>query len=276
MNTELYEHHLTIEQDKLCPFIFNTHTNSFNGPCNWHENIEVILVIEGSGFIKYEAKEYSLNPDDIVIVNSGAMHRIYSHTGITYHYLIMDQTFCSDNGINTASYCFSEKINSPKAVRLFHEIVQAMALYNEHKAPLNAARLRMAVLTLLIDLCTNHATIPTNTVPNINTAIEHIKKALTFINAHYCSHITLEEIAEHVGLNKFYLTRAFKKYTGQPLFTYVNILRCKKARRCILDGMTITEAALESGFETLSYFSRTHSKLMGYAPSQIKYHENLE
>lgn len=91
-----------------------------------------------------------------------------------------------------------------------------------------------------------------------------------YMNDHYNKRISLDEIAEHVGFNKFYLIREFKKYTGQTPFTYINILRCKKARLCILEGMTVTEAANESGFDTLSYFSRTYSKLMGQSPSAIK------
>jgi AraC-like DNA-binding protein len=36
------------------------------------------------------------------------------------------------------------------------------------------------------------------------------------------------------------------------------------------EGMSVTEAAFECGFESLSYFSRTYKKIMGVSPSKNK------
>ena len=93
---------------------------------------------------------------------------------------------------------------------------------------------------------------------------------MVHINENYTNPIGLEKISEIMGINKSYLSREFKKYTGQTVHTYINLVRCKKAEQCISDGMTVTEAAMECGFETLSYFSRTYKKLMNASPSEIK------
>lgn len=270
MNKNVYEHHLAIEKNDLCPFIFQTKINSFDTPINWHENIEVLVMLEGKASLKYEAVEYSLEPGDIVVINSGDMHHLYSHTGISYHYLIIDRMFCVDNGIPIENYRFREKINDPKTAQIFDHIIQAYADVAKNRVPLSAANMRRWVLSLLIDLCVNHTQTSTTIGTEKKASRENVKKMLTYINDHYSEPLTLDDIAQHVGFNKFYLIREFKKYTGQTPFAYMNILRCKKARQCLLNGMTVTEAAHESGFETLSYFSRTFCKLIGYPPSQLK------
>ena len=38
----------------------------------------------------------------------------------------------------------------------------------------------------------------------------------------------------------------------------------------LAEGKTVTEAAYESGFESLSYFSRRYKRIMGISPSKNK------
>jgi len=270
MKPNRYEHHLTIAQNELCPFKLKTQIDSMDAPLNWHENIEVLMVVGGQGTLIYEAKAYPLAQGDIVVVNSGDMHRVYSYCGITYHYLIIDKKFCESNGIPVRTCRFVEKFKDAEINQVFEQIIQAFRQVCDNKHFLSVATMRKWVLTLLIDLCDRHTYSGPETAANKNVSKENIKKMVAYINDHYSSRISLDEIAEHVGFNKYYLAREFKKHTGQTPFTYINILRCKKARLCISEGMTVTEAASESGFDTLSYFSRTYSKLMGQPPSAIK------
>ena len=75
-------------------------------------------------------------------------------------------------------------------------------------------------------------------------------------------------IAAMCGITKYHLAREFKRITGQTVLTYLNALRCKKAQLLLSEGKTVTEAAFESGFESLSYFSRTYKRIMGAPPSR--------
>ena len=72
------------------------------------------------------------------------------------------------------------------------------------------------------------------------------------------------------NITKFHLIREFKRYTGQTVFTYINILKCKKAQSCLMDGLTVTETATECGFDNVSYFSQVYKKIMGVSPNKTK------
>jgi len=72
------------------------------------------------------------------------------------------------------------------------------------------------------------------------------------------------------NITKYHLIREFKRYTGQTICTYVNILKCKRAEAFLVQGLTVTETATECGFDNVSYFSQVYKKIMGISPKKVK------
>jgi AraC-like DNA-binding protein len=95
-----------------------------------------------------------------------------------------------------------------------------------------------------------------------------IRRVIDYINAHFTENITLDLLAKDVGVSKYHLSREFKRTTGKTLFEYVIALRCKMAMQLISKGSSITESAISSGFDNLSYFSRKFNKVFGFLPSK--------
>lgn len=270
-----YEHHLEIKAKKLEPFTLHHFTNLFDSPCNWHKNVEMILVLNGEGFIRYGTEEYSLSSGDFVIINSGVIHHLHSKTGFEYYCLIIDDEFCESNGIDVEKYEFEKLTVDEETVRVFLEAVELLKAEKNKKEKgkgeeLDVPRLRRAMLSVMIELCEKHAANHGDGIKKRYKEEEHIKNALLYLNENFKSAITLEGVAKHVGITKYHLSREFKKYTGETIFTYTNILRCRNAEVCILEGMNVSDAAYASGFETISYFSCTYKRLMGEYPSKVK------
>ena len=91
---------------------------------------------------------------------------------------------------------------------------------------------------------------------------------MIYIQKNFADKLTLDSLAENVNVCKNHLAREFKKYTRITIVEYINSLRCKNAQMCILNGESIATAAVVSGFDNLSYFSRTYKKHIGFLPSQ--------
>ncbi len=264
-----YEHHIDIKKNKLFPFIFKYSDHILSAPCNWHQNIELLFVTEGYGRMQYDAEDIPLSPDDLFLINAGAIHRPYSECGISFYYLIIDESFCNENGIDTGSICFEKRVRDPEAKHAYFRIVELMKQYYEKEANVTVAKIRNAVLSLLVHLWEKHSC---QTLVNNEGCLtsEYVKRVLDYINENFQTRIDLERLAELCGITKFHLAREFKRYTGQTIVTYINVIRCKYAKRCIANGMSVTAAAYESGFESLSYFSRTFRKHTGFSPSSSK------
>ena len=72
-------------------------------------------------------------------------------------------------------------------------------------------------------------------------------------------------------INKFYLSRSFKKQYGISLWTYLLQLRITEAKTQLrFTDKTIEQIALDCGFEELNYFSRTFRKIEGISPSEYR------
>ena len=266
MSELIYEHHLALKQDKICPFKFYSNKNVRDSVCNWHSNIEVLVVTDGEGYMQYNSDTFAVSKHDIIVINSGVLHRVYSDKSINFDYLLIDERFCRENGINTEERCFEQLFNCGDTERIFE---LAYKRYNEYKtdnSPINTALLRLSVLELITELYIQHS-VPLSTDRIVMKSPQHfVKIVIEYVAEHYTENLTLEDVAGICGITKYHLAREFKRYTGQTVITYINALRCKKARVFMSEGMTVTEAAVASGFESVSYFSRTYKKIMGTSP----------
>lgn len=265
-----YEHHVAIRKNHFCPFKFAQEANILACPCNWHKNIEILLITDGYGTLQYGADRYTLHTGDLAVINSGALHRVESERGIHYYYLIVDENFWLENGLDPATYTFERLFRDTHTEALFQHVAAQAQHHAASDDPLSTAMLRNAVLALLVELCTHHAA-PKPPKPSTATAAEeYVKSTLDYINDNLARPLTLDLLAERCGITKYHLARAFKRYTGQTVFTYLNTLRCLEAELCIANGMSVTQAAFENGFDSLPYFSRTYKRLIGTSPSHIK------
>ena len=268
--TSYYEHHISLKKNKLCPFKLGIGRDEQPAPCNWHNNIEILMCFEGEGAVQYGEDTLPFESGDIVIVNSGELHRPYSKKGLYYCFIIIDESFCKENGLDTALIRFEKRFRDSETERLLKHAIERTTDYNAFSQPLTAARLRAAMLELLINLVTFHSMPDVSLNEKQSPSEQYVKKVLNHLNENYSLPISLDQLAAMCGITKFHLAREFKRLTGQTILTYTNVLRCKKAHILLASGKTVTETAIECGFESLSYFSRTYKKTMGVAPSKSK------
>jgi AraC-like DNA-binding protein len=91
--------------------------------------------------------------------------------------------------------------------------------------------------------------------------------ALNYIEQHYYSHFSLDELAQATSYNKSYLCAAFSENTGVSIVTYTNFLRIRKAIGSILYfPRPFNRVASALGFDNPNYFSRTFHTFTGLSP----------
>ena len=101
---------------------------------------------------------------------------------------------------------------------------------------------------------------------------DHPKYRTAYAIADYLSenceqNISLEELAAHFYLSKYYVCRTFKEITGYTVTEYTNIHRIRKAKRLLEEtDMSISEIAHELGYESLTYFERMFKSFMTISP----------
>jgi len=266
----IYEHHLKLRMDRLCPFKLLNGKQGGAGVANFHDNIEVFFVKGGRGIIQCGPDELVCSEGDTVVISSGEIHRVCSIENFKYVGIIIDDGFCRDNGIEMRNFRFLPHFCDGETASLICSAADAIAEYRNYEEPLKAARVRSAVLSLIINLVSNHCIAEQRESNSSEISKSHVKRALSYLDANFKEHISLDSLAAQVGITKYHLVRLFKIHTGETVTDHLNTKRCNEAKRYLERGMTVTEAAIECGFESVSYFSRVYKRVMGASPSVIK------
>ena len=82
--------------------------------------------------------------------------------------------------------------------------------------------------------------------------------------------LTLPALASAVGLSPSHLQRVFKEATGVTPKGYANALRAKKLRSSLVHGRSVTNALLESGFQSVGPFHAASRQLLGMTASAFR------
>lgn len=98
-----------------------------------------------------------------------------------------------------------------------------------------------------------------------------VEKAKRFIQLNYSRNITNQDVADHVFLTPGYLAKIFKAKTGKYINNYINECRINAAREMLLQtDDSITDIAMRSGFDNISYFSTVFKKITGDTPYEFR------
>lgn len=98
---------------------------------------------------------------------------------------------------------------------------------------------------------------------------EAIKSVLFVIDSRYKEHLTLDELSRSAGLSRSYLSRLFGKVMGKSVFEYINELRIEKSLLLLKNpDVTISQAAIECGFEDQAYYTRIFKRIKGVTPTE--------
>lgn len=123
-------------------------------------------------------------------------------------------------------------------------------------------------LILLIEKSENSATV-VGRAPETDRASERLNRIRVFTSCNYARTITIDMVAEHVGMNRSSFCTFFKKATGQTYITYLNKLRVDRA--CYLlrqNNFSVTEVCYMVGFNDVPYFNRCFKNNRGMSPKE--------
>lgn len=98
-----------------------------------------------------------------------------------------------------------------------------------------------------------------------------IADAIKFITKRFQEPIQLPDLLSHISMSRATFSRHFTHFTGQSFTTFLQQIRLEHCRRLLaMETFTITEAAIESGFQNLSHFNRLFRQRWGLTPREFR------
>lgn len=97
-----------------------------------------------------------------------------------------------------------------------------------------------------------------------------VRTVKSYLAANLSEKVSLDELSEVAHLSRYHLLRIFQAAVGLPPHAYQNQLRVDLGKKLLVEGMRISQAAVEAGFVDQSHFSRVFKQYTGATPKQYQ------
>lgn len=252
---------------------------SFVDDFHMHNFYELFILLKGELSFLVQNSRYDIAAGTLLVINDTELHRSINRLEQPYEriYIHIPPDFFQRYATSEIdlSACFKNRSPGENNLMLLEDsqtdfiLRQYESLKQAASYPLNGQQLLIDsyIIQLLIyvnNLFDKHQTIlPSAYSANTQTIIHYIEKHLLDV-------ITLDELANELFLNKYYMCHMFKKETGTTIFNYIFLCRISKAKSLLLEGKNVTEACYGAGFRDYTNFITAFKKFTGYTPKKYQ------
>lgn len=269
----------TVNFKKHTGFRLYDNTDYESYPDHWHTALEIIMPLENSYIVKVEGTPYTLETGDILIISSGVIHSMQPVEGqrIIFQpdYHLLNQIHEADSVLNLLS---PVRLITPKTdPDIYNQLKELILDIKEEYFGndfLSEAVIYEKMLRFFILIGRKYYNNASSFDGPHNKQKEYMEKFMAicnYINEHCAENLTLEDTAKMAGFSKYHFTRLFKQFSGLSFYKYVNKKRIEKAEQLLINpSISVTEAALQSGFTSLSAFIRMFKLMKGCTPTEFR------
>jgi len=98
-----------------------------------------------------------------------------------------------------------------------------------------------------------------------------VRAALTYMQEHCTEHISLSDVAEHVYVSQWHLSKLINRHTNQSFLDLLAGMRIERAKLLLADpSMRVHAVAEMAGFSDVAHFSKSFKKLVGKTPGEYR------
>ena len=247
----------------------------------------LFYILSGNGTMEIESQRVLLTPGTAIVFKAGTEYmweienvkyyavnfdydNAFSHIRTTFH-PIHSSAFLKENIIEHSYFEDAKALNAPIVIRhapslerLIGQIVTEYSIGGVYSDMLLSVLLK----SVLISLLRMHAA---EENPKGNAAALLVRSIIEYINNHYHTPISNEDIAKDFHFNSAYLNRIFKTHTGSTLHEFLLSRRITAAMEMLRSqNNPVSEVAAKCGFQSLHHFAKTFKKRINMTPSEYR------
>lgn len=248
----------------------------YNMPYHWHTECEIIRILEGEFLLIINEEKFIARKGDILFIQDGNFHGgtpkdcIYECIVFDMKLLFKKNHTCTKQiqdiinhnkvikpklptNINDLKVCCDYLFESMKYKNTGYEFITQGSLYH-----------------LLGNILHHKLYVKSNkNTKKTKERISQFKRAISLIENEYSNPISLEDLSRAAGMTPKYFCRFFYEMSNKTPIEYLNYYRIESAcEQLITADVSITEVALNCGFNDVSYFIKTFKRYKGITPKQ--------
>lgn len=242
---------------------------------HFHQDIELIYVLEGEVDVLMEPENTHLCSGDILVVNANKNHAIKGSQGMLLAKLMVSYETVGDivGCIDSIFWCNSTLDENEHYEELRTTIRKLLAHYTSSGG--NVVDFgHISLCYRILDILAVNFLVRTSDREGagvdgiLNNRIEQINN---YVRGNYSSQMSLKDLAQKLYLSEAYLSRFFKKNYGMSFVKYVNNIRLSHAMDELLyTDEPITKIAYNNGFSNAALFNKNFKQIYGETPSQVR------
>lgn len=267
-----------VDYDENLPIkVFIAKLNNFQ--LHWHDELEIVHVMEGKVKLRISENTYFLQEGDMALISFREIHQIQSIESecvlqiiqinpkfMEYHFPYLSRIRFQKNLPD-----ISKEINSCIILnlkKLISEIINSLVdkkLGYEYEVISFTYKLFGILIGNLPYIINSEDESEEN-----NIVFKRLTIIFEYIEKNYMNEINNETLAEVLHLSRYYLAHFFKEHTGLSMGQYITNIRMNKATELLVRSEeSITNIILSCGFKNIKYFYKVFKEV--YKCSPLKY-----
>ena len=241
-------------------------------PRHVHEEYCVVIMLKGVETHVCRGKSYKAFPGDLMLLNGDEAHSSKS-IGTEYRIIHIRLKALNRIGVEVAGRNLGTPYFSNPVIKdfsLFRRLLNLHLKLEQHASPLEQESDFISALGLFL---TKQNKI--HHFQSLGKEPHCIKLVQDYLKSNYAENVSLSELASIANLSPFYLLRVFRNQTGVPPHEYQTQVRIAHARKLIHKGLSISQAALETGFFDQSHLTRNFKRIFGITPGRYLSQSNI-
>ncbi len=250
---------------------------------HWHNDVEIIVIKKGCGYINVNLNSYLVNAGDIVFVFPGQLHSITQKENeiMEYENIIFNPGLLKSSGndlyndnllkpLLSGKLDLSPVFNNESSI---HPLISNLINEIDRLCDLRPYAYQLSVKAQLFQLFFTLLSNFSNYDEKITNqkSLEKLKSILSYVAQNYKQNISIDEISKYCYYSKSYFMKFFKESMGKSFVQYLNDYRLDIATNLLVTTSDdIIHIAAESGFDNLSYFNRCFKKKYGTTPGKYR------
>ena len=242
-----------------------------------HNTYQMIYVTRGELHATIAAHEYDVDAPSVIFINSLEPHSLRVTSSVYERYMLLIDPGTAHNLIKNPSllsvfsnrpegFCHVTDVSAIEPEITFY--MKQLLTEHEQNASLFPEAEMLLLRLMLITLCRFMPDRFFTSYAGVSATVWEIKQEL---EQNVQQEIQLQDLADRYHLSPYYLAHSFKRITGYSIKQYQLFCRISVARDLLSDSdLSVTQVALQCGFQDMSNFSRYFRRIMNCSPSDYR------